>query len=140
MTSCCLCDKAVNNISQNFDLYDYQTQEYARIHLYVQYCIRMEITVLYFFYVILYVFLSFVLQQCQPTGLRHCPMKNCKHYLKIVTALKHTTKKTKKQTSTKTTKTFYLLKKHTYRLRHSELVCLECQRSWVQSKSYQNTP
>ena len=46
MTSYCLCAKIVNNISRNFNLCDFQTQGYTRIHLYVQYCIRMEITVL----------------------------------------------------------------------------------------------
>ena len=48
MTSCCLCANVVNNISLNFNLCNFQTEGYARIHLYVQYCIRMEITVLYF--------------------------------------------------------------------------------------------
>ena len=48
MTSGCLCAKVVNNIQRNFNLCDFQTQGYARIHFYVQCCIRMEITVLYF--------------------------------------------------------------------------------------------
>jgi len=48
MMSCCLCAKVVNNISLNFNLCDFNTPGYARIHFYVQYCIRMKITVLYF--------------------------------------------------------------------------------------------
>ena len=51
------------------------------------------------------------------------------------------TYKTKRQTHifTKTTKTFNLLKKkHSHRHTHSEFACLECQGSWVQSRSYQN--
>ena len=39
---------------------------------------------------------------------------------------------------THTTISFHLLTKHAYRQKHSELACLECQGSWVQSKSYQN--
>jgi hypothetical protein len=54
------------------------------------------------FDIIPYVLLSFVLEQWQPTGLRHYLMKNCKHCLKIATALKHT----------KTTQTFNLFKKN----------------------------
>ena len=47
MTSC-LCAKVVIYISWNFNLCDFKTLGYARIHYNVQYCIRMEITVLYF--------------------------------------------------------------------------------------------
>ena len=115
----------------------FRPEGYARKHLYVQYCIRMEITVLYFWHyslcIIQFCFATIVANRFPSLSDVELQSKHC---LKIATALKHT--KSNKQAHIRT-KTFNLLKKkHTYRHKHSELASLECQGSVVQSKSYQN--
>ena len=88
----------------------FRPERYAKKHLYVQYCIRMEITVLYFWHYSLC-----IIQFCFATiaANRFPSLSNeelqGKHFLKIVTALKHT--KSNKQAHIHT-KTFNLLKKN----------------------------